>query len=185
MTLAGGNEEVAPPVTNIEDEEVATPVANTEGPALRQQISDLGFSSEVYLPRTDIWNNPWGVFCVSLSVLIWAVGVLILATPIVMYMMTFSLPTDSTPPFMFQNLSHLSELFSMYFTIMSSTLIPMWTRYVATNILRVLDIDDEDRLKQHKLSNIMSIYARTTATIIIPVIVCFYLNDGWWDRFST
>ena len=158
MTLARGNEDVA------------LSVALT---------GDGGVGIDI------VWNHPWKVLCVAFSVVIWVVGVLILTIPIGMYMVTFSLPSDSDLPLVFQNMTHLSDFLSMYFTIMSSTLIPMWTRKVSASILRVLDIDDENKLKQHKLSNVMSICARTTATIIIPVAICFYFNDGWWARFPT
>jgi len=142
------------------------------------------------------WEAIGGAGMVGLA---WVVMVALLAAPIVIYIVKFSLPENNTlPEWLREELvaQLLTSCLALYLSLMSSALIPAVTCRAASVMLGQLRSPNPAEagveLDAHALSTVMGIIARTATTVVIPMAAAIYFNDscarGWtglWEPCDT
>ena len=125
--------------------------------------------------------------------------VALLAAPVVIYIVKFSLPENNTlPEWLREELvaQLLTSCLALYLSLMSSALIPAVTCRAASVMLGQMRSPNPAEagveLDAHALSTVMGIIARTATTVVIPMAAAIYFNDscarGWtglWEPCDT
>ena len=99
--------------------------------------------------------------------------------PTVLYVMTYSLPSDSViekdvVPFFGDDLeSILNQGLALYLAFFSSILLPNLTEITVRKMIVEMRSG-----KQHALQTIMAIVARTLLVIVVPCVAVVVFNDG-------
>ena len=127
--------------------------------------------------------------CVFYVMTLIMVLLLLGGVPTVLWIMTYSLPTNNTlkdseyviiPWAILVVL--LNKFLAFYLAVFSSFMLPNLTTFAVRKVLITL-VGQASMLSLHKLQTTVSIVSRTVLVIIIPCVAVIYFNDGCFHKW--